>query len=111
MSKRKFKKGPQIVSVAEFLEHEWFIVNGKTYNKGWCLSWNLKLAQLYVDRGLAYIAERLTNREYYSDKSDDEIMKMIEGNLCNYCPGGMPAICEGSHCDEAIERWEEEEVE
>ena len=30
MKKRKFKKGPQVVSVAEIPEHDWFIVRGKT---------------------------------------------------------------------------------
>lgn len=123
MSKRKFKKGAQIVSVAEFLEHEWFIVNGKTYHKGWCMGWSLGLAQIYVDRGVAYIATRLTNGEYYSNKSKDEIQAMLDTDLCDcYCPlpdhlkgvhcyGGEPVMCEGSHCDEAIERWKEEEVE
>lgn len=28
-----------------------------------------------------------------------------------HCYGGQPVMCEGSHCDEAIERWKEEYVE
>lgn len=30
MKKRKFKKGPQVVSVAEIPEHDWFIVKAGT---------------------------------------------------------------------------------
>lgn len=113
MNKRKFKKGQQIVSVAEFLEHEWFIVNGKTYHKGWCMSWSLKLAQLYVDRGVAYIAERLTNGEYYAGKTDDQLQEMLDTELCNYCEGKRKVIgsCDGAYCGEAIKVWKEEEVE
>lgn len=123
MSRKKFKKGPQVVSVAEFLEHEWFIVNGKTYHMGWCISWPIKLAQVYIDRGVVYIAERINNGEYYSGKSDDEIQDMLGTYLCDcYCPlpeqlrgvhcyGGEPVMCEGSRCDKAIEMWKEEEVE
>lgn len=120
--RRKFKKGTQIVSVAEFLEHDWFIVNGKTFHRGWCMSWSLKLAQVYVDRGVAYIAERLTNGEYYSDKTDEELRGMLDERLCDFCPlpdelkgvhcyGGEPVMCEGSHCKEAMEAWKEEDVE
>lgn len=122
MSKRKFKKGAQIISVAEFLEHDWFIVNGKTFHKGWVCSWSLHLAQIYVDRGVAYIAERLTNGEYYPNLSEREIQDRLDEGLCNYCPlpeevHGMhlgpngPYGCEGSRCGEAIEAWKEEYVE
>lgn len=122
MSKRKFKKGVQVLSVAEFLEHDWFIVNGKTFHKSWCTSWSLNLAQLYVDRGVAYIAERLTNGEYYQNLSDKEIQERLDEGLCDYCPlpkelHGMhlgpngPYGCEGSRCDKAIEAWKEEYVE
>ena len=31
MSKRKFKKGPQVKSLDEFFLHDYFIVNGKTH--------------------------------------------------------------------------------
>ena len=96
MNKRKFKKGAQIVSVAEFLEHEWFIVNGKTYHRGWCMSWTLKLAQVYVDRGVAYIAKRITNGEYYSSKTDEELQGMLDERLCDFCP--LPDELKGVHC-------------
>lgn len=122
MSKRKFKKGERVVSVAEFLEHDWFIVNGRTYHKGWCGSWSLHLAQTYIDQGVAYIAIPLTNGEYYAQKTDEQLEKMLEDDLCRYCPippeyqgvhcyGGEPVMCEGSRCDEALKVWKEEYVE
>lgn len=124
MNKRKFKKGQQIVSVAEFLEHEWFIVNGKTYHRGWCMSWSLSLAQLYVDRGVAYVAVRLTNREYYIGKSDDELIEKAGDDLCANCPmtaalrntllyAVKPIECvkgEKPRCKEALEAWKSKKV-
>ena len=125
MSKRKFRKGAQIVSVAEFLEHEWFIVNGKTYHRGWCMSWTLKLAQVYVDRGVAYIAKRITNGEYYSGKTDEELREIAGENLCKSCPATSsmrntplyavkPIEClRGARirCGDALAAWKEEPVE
>lgn len=127
MSRRKFKKGAQVVSVAELLEHEWFIVHFgrsaiKTVHQQVLASWQLRTCDLFVNGGQVYIAERLTNGEYYSNLSDNEIQDRLEEGLCDYCPlpeevHGMhlgpngPYGCEGSHCDKAIEAWKEEPVE
>ena len=126
MSKRKFKKGAQVVSIAEIPEHDWFIVllgrNGKTMHREVLRSWSIRTCEQFIDHGLVFVAQRLTNREFYEGMSDEEIREMLEENMCNYCPlpdelkgahcyGGQPVMCEGSHCDEAIERWKEEYVE
>ncbi len=126
MSKRKFKEGRKVVSVAELLEHEWFIVRfgkkAKTVHKGFLTSWQFHTCELFVDQGRIYIAERMANGEFYAGKTDEQIKDMLEERLCDYCPlpdeakgvhcyGGEPVICEGSHCDEAIEAWKEEYVE
>lgn len=122
MSRRKYKKGALVKSLDELLLHEYFIVNGKTQHRGWVQSWQLGLARLYIERGCVYVAVKLTNGEYYSGKSDDEIQSMLEDDLCKgYCPlpdhmkgvhcyGGAPVMCEGSHCDKAIEAWKEDAV-
>ncbi len=122
MSKRKFKKGAQVKSLDELFQHDYFIVNGKTLCAGWCQSWTLRTAQGYIREGAIFVAQRLKNGEYYSEKSDDDIKDMLENNLCEaYCPlpdhlkgvhcyGGQPVMCEGSHCGEAIEAWKGEEV-
>lgn len=126
MSKRKFKKGAQVVSIAEIPEHDWFIVllgrNGKTMHREVLRSWSIRTCEQFIDHGFVFVAQRLTNREFYEGMSDKEIREMLEENMCNYCPlpdelkgahcyGGQPVMCEGSHCDEAIERWKEEYVE
>lgn len=123
MSKRKFKPGEPVKSLDDFMKHEWFIVNGKTYHRGWVLSWQLGTAQRYVERGMAYVAQPLTNGEFYAGKTDEQIQDMIGEDLCElYCPlpeevrgvhcyGGEPVMCEGAHCAEAIEAWKEEGVE
>ena len=81
-----------------------------------------RLAQQYIERGAIYIAVKLTNGEYYSGKSDDEIQSMLDTDLCEvYCPlpdhlkgvhcyGGQPIMCEGSHCAEAVKAWKEDAV-
>ena len=126
MSKRKFKKGAQVVSIAEIPEHDWFIVllgrNGKTMHREVLRSWSIRTCEQFIDHGFVFVAQRLTNGEFYEDMSDEEIREMLGENMCNYCPlpdelkgahcyGGQPVMCEGSHCDEAIERWKEEYVE
>lgn len=127
MSKRKFKKGAQVLSVAELLEHDWFIVHFgprtvKTLHKSFIGSWQLLMCERFVDAGQVYIAERLTNGEYYPNLSDKEIQERLDEGLCDYCPlpeelHGMhlgpngPYGCEGSRCDKAIEAWKEEYVE
>jgi len=72
-----------------------------------------------------FVAERLTNGEYYSGKSDEQIKEMLKEKLCDYCSlpeklqgancyGGEPVICGENYCNccnEALERWKEDEVE
>lgn len=126
MSKRKFKKGAQVVSIAEIPEHDWFIVllgrNGKTMHREVLRSWSIRTCEQFIDHGFVFVAQRLTNREFYEGMSDEEIREMLEENMCNYCPlpdelkgahcyGGQPVMCEGTHCGEAIARWKDEQVE
>ena len=126
MSKRKFKKGERVLSIAEIPEHDWFIVllgrNGKTMHREVLRSWSIRTCEQFIDHGFVFVAQRLTNREFYEGMSDEEIREMLGENMCSYCPlpdelkgahcyGGQPVMCEGSHCDEAIERWKEEYVE
>lgn len=123
MSKKKFKKGAPVTSLDDFMKHPYFIVNGKTFCAGWCRGWQLNTAMRYAKSGEAFIAERLTNEEFYAGKSDEQLAAIVgEEQLCDYCPipdelkgvhcyGGEPVMCEGSRCDEALDRWKEEYVE
>lgn len=122
MSKRKFKKGAPVTSLDDFMKSPYFIVNGKTFCAGWCRGWQLNMANGYINRGVAFIAERLTNEEFYEGKTDEQMKDMLGERLCDFCPlpeerrgvhcyGGQPVMCEGSRCGEALESWKEEYVE
>lgn len=47
------------------------------------------------------------NRDQYGDMTDDQIVDMLETDLCEYCEGrkGVVGQCDGEFCDEAIEAW------
>ena len=125
MSKRKFKQGVMVKSLDDLLKYEWFIVHfgtkTKTMHQKVLACWRLHTCELFVKAGHVYVAERLTNGEFYAGKTDEQLEKMLEDDLCCYCPippeyqgvhcyGGEPVMCEGSRCDEALEAWKEEEV-
>ena len=126
MKKRKFKKGPQVVSVAEIPEHDWFIVKAGTWDRTMhrevLRSWTIRTCEQFIDHGMICIAQRLTNGEFYEGMSDEQIRGMLEDRMCDYCPlpdelkgahcyGDAPVMCEGTHCAEAIAAWKEEFVE
>lgn len=127
MKRRKFKKGKLVINVGQILEHDWFIFcfgseKTKTMHREVLSSWQLRTCEACVEREQIYIAERLTNGEYYSDKTDEELQGMLDERLCDFCPlpdelkgvhcyGGEPVMCEGSHCKEAVEAWKEDLVE
>lgn len=80
------------------------------------------MANDLIKEGRLFVAERLTNAESYASKTDQQIKEMLEERLCNFCPlqdelkgvhcyGGEMVMCEGSHCDEALEAWKEEYIE
>lgn len=126
MKKRKFKKGPQVVSVAEIPEHDWFIVKAgtwdRTMHREMLRSWTIRTCEQFIDHGMIFIAQRLTNGEFYEGMSNEQIRGMLEDRMCDYCPlsdelkgahcyGDTPVMCEGTHCAEAIAAWKEEFVE
>ena len=126
MKKRKFKKGPQVVSVAEIPEHDWFIVKAGTWDRTMhrevLRSWTIRTCEQFIDHGMIFIAQWLTNGEFYGGMSDEQIRGMLEDRMCDYCPlpdelkgahcyGDAPVMCEGTHCAEAIAAWKEEFVE
>lgn len=126
MKKRKFKKGPQVVSVAEIPEHDWFIVKAGTWDRTMhrevLRSWTIRTCEQFIDHGMIFIAQRLTNGEFYEGMSDEQIRGMLEDRMCDYCPlpdelkgahcyGDAPVMCEGTRCAEAIAAWKEEFVE
>ena len=76
--KRKYKQGDRVDSVAELLEHDWFIVHfgprtTKTMHKAVLWEWKLKTCQQAIDSGRIFIAVKLTNGEYYGDMTRSSI--------------------------------------
>lgn len=112
-SKRKYKQGDRVDSVAELLEHDWFIVrfgsDTKTMHKAVLWEWRLRLCQQAIDGGRIFIAVKLTNGEYYEGMTDEQIADMLETDLCEYCEGRKAIVgqCDGKFCGEAIEAWKE----
>ena len=82
MKKRKFKRGDQVVSVAEIPEHDWFIVKmgarDKTMHREVLRSWSIRTCEQFIDNGRIFIALRLTNGEFYEGMADDEIKEMLD---------------------------------
>ena len=84
--KRKYKQGDRVDSVAELIEHDWFIVHcghrtTKTMHKAVLLEWKLRTCQQAIDSGRVFIAVKLTNGEYYGDMTDDQIVARAERAL------------------------------
>lgn len=93
MSKRKFKKGKLVTSIDELFEHRHFIVQyggftspERTVHFGFVQSWQVRMANLFVRGKRVWVAERLTNGEFYSNMTDKEIVDKFDEELCAYCP-------------------------
>lgn len=94
MKRRKFKKGKLVINVGQILEHDWFIFclgsgKTKTMHREALSSWQLRTCEACVEREQIYIAERLTNGEYYSDKTDEELQESSTGqtSMCGISSG------------------------
>ena len=89
MSKRKFKKGKLVTSIDELFEHRHFIVQyggftspERTVHFGFVQSWQVRMANLFVREKRVWVAERLTNGEFYSNMTDKEIVDKFDEELC-----------------------------
>lgn len=83
----------------------------------------MQMAQNFIKHGSLFVAERLTNEEFYSGKTDEQLKEMLGEGLCEFCPmpesqqgvrnyGNGPVFChESGACEEALEGWKEEYVE
>ena len=54
--KRKYRKGEQITSLDELMKQEFVYVFDKITHIGWFGSWQVRLAQNFINRGLVYYA-------------------------------------------------------
>lgn len=56
MSKRKYRKGDKITSLDELVKQEFIYFFDKITHNGWFMSWQFRLAKMYIDRGFLYYA-------------------------------------------------------
>lgn len=59
--KRKFTKGKPITSLDELSKQEFVYFFDKITHKGWFMSWQFRLAQQYIERGVLFYAESTSN--------------------------------------------------
>lgn len=115
--KRKFKAGPIIQNLEEVFQHNYFMMwqgsRWKTIHCGFVRAWQVNFCHQQVQRGFLRVAERMTNAEYYEGKTDDELLDMLETDVCEFCEGKKTVIgaCEGQWCDQALAAWKEAAVE
>lgn len=56
--KRKYRKGAKITSLDELAKQEFIYFGDKITHAGWFMSWQFRLAEMYIKRGWLYYAER-----------------------------------------------------
>ena len=56
---RKYRKGDKITSLDELVKQEFVYFFDKITHCEWFKSWQFRLAQRYIERGLLYYAERI----------------------------------------------------
>ena len=114
--KRKFKVGPLVRSLEEVCQHNYFMLRQgskwRTIHSAFVRSWQIQFCLQHIQRGYLRVAERLTNEEYYEGMTDDEMLDMLETDVCEFCPGVKTVIgsCEGRWCGQALAVWKEAEV-
>ena len=54
--KRKFKKGDKITSLDELASQKWIYVFDKITHNGWFMSWQIRMAQRFLQSGNLYYA-------------------------------------------------------
>ena len=57
--KRKYRKGKQIPSLDELAKQEFVYFYDKITHCGWFMSWQFRLADSLLKRGVLYYAERI----------------------------------------------------
>lgn len=60
---RKYRKGDKITSLDELAKQEFIYFHDKITHQGWFKSWQFRFAQIHIEHGLLYYAERITDDE------------------------------------------------
>jgi hypothetical protein len=116
MKKRKLQCGPLITTLDQLEKCEWVIIHNKPYNRGWVVSWPLRVAAMYVKSGVAYEGVRLTNGQYYHNYAKakiksrfaDELYRVSPCRNGEACP--LAEECKEHHCWKSFQAWKEAPV-
>ena len=57
--KRKYRKGKQITSLDELSKQKFIYQGQQILHCGWFMSWQFRLAKMYMERGWLYLAEKV----------------------------------------------------
>lgn len=58
--KRKYRKGKQITSLDELAKQEFIYFHHKITHCGWFMSWQFRMTQILLERGVLYYAEKVS---------------------------------------------------
>jgi len=61
--KRKYKPGEVITSIDEMTRQEFVYCNDKIFSAGWVLSWQLRMAMMYIQQGRIRYAIKIKDGE------------------------------------------------
>lgn len=56
--KRKYRKGARITSLDELAKQEFIYFTNQIVHRGWFMSWQFRLVDMYIKRSLLYYAEK-----------------------------------------------------
>lgn len=67
--KRKYKKGEIIKSLNEMMAQEFIYCGDKILHKGWFGSWQIRMAQTFIDRGFIFKAIKKETKAGVADEN------------------------------------------
>lgn len=68
MNKRKYHKGGKITSLDELAKQEFVYLFDKITHHGWFNSWQVRLATMYIERGVLYYAVKIGGSEVINNE-------------------------------------------
>ena len=102
--KRKYRKGDRITSLDELMKQEFVYFHDKILNYGFFGSWQIRLVQFYIQKGILFYAESIGNNV---KPSQNGISLWIEGYAVT--GNSQTAQCLGfykvSTLKEAVMEW------
>lgn len=61
--KRKYKRGKKITTLDELSKQKFIYHGNQILHCGWFMSWQVSLAQRYINKGWLYFAEKVSDEQ------------------------------------------------